>query len=215
MSDAQPISGTVEHNGRLYMTDARGALVPVETVKARDKLEDEMVRKIMTFARELSAQIGRFRSHTFADLNALQALIEQEYGAKAGGAKGNVSFQSFDGLQKVQVQIADQIVFGAELQAAKRLVDECLLEWGAESRPELRAVVNRAFSVEREGQINRAELFSLLRLDIEDDRWNRAMEAIRASIRIMGSKAYVRFYERDEAGAPWRPVTIDLASAGG
>lgn len=200
-------------NGRDYMTDARGALVPVSTVNARDKLMDETVRKVMSFAVDLSEQIARFKGHTFADLNALQSLFEQEFGARAGGAKGNVSYTSFDGLMKVQVQIADQLFFGPELQEAKKLVDECLLEWGAESRPELQAVVNRAFNVEKEGQINRAELFSLLRLEIEDERWNCAMEAIRASIRVMGSKAYVRFYQRPDTGAQWKAVKIDLAAA--
>lgn len=216
MSDATTHAlpdGVQEVGGRRYMPDARGALVPVEMVNPRDKLMDETVRKVMAFAISLSEQIARFKGHTFSDLNSLQSLFEQEFGSKAGGAKGNVSYTSFDGLLKVQVQIADRLFFGPELQEAKKLVDECLLEWGAESRPELQAVVNRAFNVEREGQINRAELFSLLRLDIEDERWNRAMEAIRASIRVMGSKAYVRFYQRPDAGAPWKAITIDLAAA--
>ena len=87
------------------------------------------------------------------------------------------------------------------------------MEWGAESREELRALVNRVFSVEKEGQINRAELFSLLRMEIEDDRWQRAMNAIRDAIRIVGSKEYVRFYERDTPQDRWRAVTVDLAKA--
>lgn len=204
---------TIELDGKLYMRDAKGALMPVETVKAQHKLEDETVRKIMGFARELSAQIARFKAHTFEDLNGFQSLLEQEYGARAGGAKGNVTFQTYDGLGKVQVQIADQIAFGPELQAAKKLIDECLIEWGAQSHEAIRALVNRVFSVEKEGQINRAELFGLLRLEVSDERWSRAMDAIRDAIRVTGTKAYVRFYERDAADAPWRAITIDLAAA--
>lgn len=213
MADTDTFSPTIEIGGKHYMRDARGALVPVELVKAADKLQDEVVRKVMRFAEELSAQIARFKQHTFADLNGFQSLLEQEYGARAGGAKGNVSFMSFDGTLKVQVQIADQISFGPQLQEAKKLIDACLLEWGAESRAELRALVNRAFNVEKEGQINRAELFSMLRLEIEDPRWSRAMDAIRDAIRVTGTKEYVRFYRRDSADAPWRAVTIDLAAA--
>lgn len=204
---------TIEIEGRAYLRDAKGALIPVETVKPQHKLEDEVVRKVMGFARELSGQIARFKAHTFEDLNGFQSLLEQEYGARAGGAKGNVTFQSFDGLQKVQVQIADQIAFGPELQTAKKLIDECLIEWGAQSHEAIRALVNRVFNVEKEGQINRAELFSLLRLDVTDERWLRAMDAIRDAIRVTGTKAYVRFYERAAPDAPWRSVTIDLAAA--
>lgn len=203
----------IEVGGKPYMKDPRGSLVPLEAVKPQHRLEDETVRKVMGFARDLSAQIARFKGHTFADLNAFQSLLEQEYGARAGGAKGNVTFQSFDGTQKVQVQIADQISFGAELQAAKKLIDECLTEWGAESRPEIRALVDRVFSVGKEGQINRAELFGLLRLDIADERWLRAMDAIRDSIRVTGTKSYVRFYERPSPDAGWTAVSIDIASA--
>lgn len=205
--------GAVNVTGKLYMPDAKGNLVPAEVVSTEDKLEDETVRKVMGFAEELSAQIARFKSHTFADLNAFQSLLEQHYGAKAGGAKGNVTFTTFDGLMKVQVQIADQISFGPQLQAAKRLVDECLVEWGADSREEIRAIVGRVFSVEKEGQINRAELFSLLRMDIADERWKRGMDAIRSAIRVTGTKEYVRFYKRDTPTAAWRAITIDLAAA--
>ena len=51
----------------------------------------------------------------------------------------------------------------------------------------------------------------LLRLDIEDERWQRAMDAIRASMRVIASKEYLRFYIRENFGASWQAVTIDLA----
>ena len=65
----------------------------------------------------------------------------------------------------------------------------------------------------KEGQINRAAIFMLLRLDIEDERWQRAMSAIRDAMRVVGSKIYVRCYERDRLDAEWHAVTIDLAKA--
>jgi hypothetical protein len=210
--DAALRAGSETIGGRRYLRDAKGALMPAETVRPAHALEDQVVRKVMFYARALSAQIGRFKGHTFEDLNAFQSLLEQEYGARRGGPKGNVTYQSYDGLMKVQVQIADLISFGPELQEAKKLIDACLIEWGAESRPEIAALVNRVFNVDREGQINRGELFSLLRLEIEDGRWRRAMNAIRDSIRVTGTKAYLRFYERDAADAPWRGVSIDIAA---
>lgn len=200
-------------NGQFYMADPKGALVPLEMVKATDLLTDEAVRRIMSFADELNAQIARFKQHTLDDVSGLLAVFDQEHGVKLGGTKGNVTLTTFDGTMKVQLAIADQITFGPELQSAKKLVDECLNEWSADSRPELRAIVQRAFNTDKEGLVNRAELFSLLRLDIEDARWTRAMKAIRDSIRIDGTKEYVRFYRRPNARAKWANVTIDVASA--
>ncbi|PZP65364.1 MAG: sulfate transporter [Delftia acidovorans] len=150
------------------MQDAKGHLVPVVNIKAEDKLEDEMVRKIIGFARDLSAQITRFRDHTMADITAFDQLIAQEYGATVGGKKGNKTYSSFDGLMRVQVQVADQIAFGPQLQIAKALIDECLNEWSADSRPEIQSIVTRAFNTDKEGQINKSELFMLLRLEIAD-----------------------------------------------
>ncbi|RVK81409.1 DUF3164 family protein [Sinorhizobium meliloti] len=209
----RPQSGEVMVSGRPYMPDAKGNLVPVEAIKPADKLEDETVRKIIGHARDLSAQIGRFKQHTFDDLGDFEALLAQEYGAAKGGAKGNKTFMTFDGLMKVQVQVQDSIDFGPQLQIAKVLVDECLNEWSADSRPEIRAIVTRAFNTDKAGQINRAEIFMLLRLDIEDERWKRAMDAIRDAMRVIGSKTYVRCYERVSIEDNWQAVTIDLAKA--
>ena len=200
-------------NGKKYMADAKGALVPLENVKPADKLEDETVRKIMHFARELSDQIARFRGHTFTDLGEFDALLEQEYGARKGGRKGNRTYQPIDGCMKVQVAVSEFIDFGPQLQVAKGLIDECLNEWAADARPEIRAVITRAFNTDKEGQVNRSEIFMLLRLEIEDERWKKAMDAIRDAMRVTGSKQYVRFYERDRPDGQWRAVTIDLAKA--
>jgi hypothetical protein len=213
MTEATTIApAVVEVAGKRYMHDAKANLVPVETIRPADLLMDETVRKITGFARDLSAQIARFKGHTFEDVNGLQALLAQEYDTSVGGRKGNISLSTFDGCQKVQVQVADLMEFGPELQIAKTLIDECLSDWSADSRVELRALVNKVFAVDKEGQINRAELFMLLRVEIEDERWQKAMTAIRDSIRVIGSRTYVRFYERDAPDAPWRAISIDLAA---
>lgn len=206
-------SGRVEVGGKAYMPDAKGNLVPVELVAPAAQLEDETVRKIMGYAMALSDQVARFKGHTFEDLGALEALLAQEYGVTKGGAKGNKTFLSHDGLYKVQVQVADHIDFGPQLQIAKELIDECLNEWAADSRPEIRAIVTRAFNTDKAGQINKAEIFMLLRLEIEDARWQEAMRAIRDAMRVVGSKTYIRCYQRAAHDAPWHAVTIDLAKA--
>jgi hypothetical protein len=205
--------GTIDVGGNRYMADAKGALVPIEMVKPAHKLEDEVVRKIMRFADELSAQIARFRGHTMTDLGEFDALLAQEYGVTKGGPKGNRTYQSHDGLMKVQVQVSDFIDFGPELQIAKRLLDECLNEWAASSRPEVRAAITEAFDTDKQGSVNRSAIFMLLRLESDDPRWQEAMRAIRDAMRVTGSKEYVRFYRRARVTDRWEAVTIDLARA--
>ena len=205
--------GIVEAGGKRYMPDAKGALVPVELIKPQVQLEDETVRRIMGFALALSDQISRFKGHTVSDLGEFDALLAQEYDLRKGGPKGNRSYKTHDGLFEVEVRVQDQIEFGPELQIAKTLVDECLNEWAEDARAEIRAIVTRAFNTDKEGQINRSEIFMLLRLDITDERWRRAMQAIRDAMRVTGSKSYIRFWMREAHDQPRRAITIDLASA--
>jgi hypothetical protein len=197
----------------LYLRDAKGSLVPLTAVKPVDLLMDETVRAIIGRAAAASELVRTFKRETFASIAALQELIAQHHGATLGGKKGNITLTSFDGCMKVQLQVADLIEFGPELQAAKLLIDECLAEWAADSGVELRALVNRVFQVDKEGQINRAELFMLMRVEISDDRWVRAINAIRESIRVIGSREYVRFYSRQTPEAGWQAITVDLAAA--
>lgn len=209
-----PISdGITEIGDKKYMADGKGALVPVELIKPQAILEDGQVRKVMGFALALSEQIARFKGHTFEDLGDFDAILAQEYQTTKGGAKGNRTYRTHDGLFEIEIRIQDQISFGPELQIAKALVDECLNEWAADSRPEIRAIVTKAFNTDKEGRINRSEIFTLLRLDIADERWQRGMQAIRDAIRVTGSKSYIRFWMRDSFDAPRHAVTIDLASA--
>ncbi|MEP0408787.1 MAG: DUF3164 family protein, partial [Roseibium sp.] len=70
-------AGVLTVAGKSYMEDNQGKLVPLELVRPSDKLEDEMVRKIIGFAEDLSAQIARFRGHTITDLGEFDALLQQ------------------------------------------------------------------------------------------------------------------------------------------
>lgn len=207
-------TGRVTVDGVERIVDGNGGLIPVSAVKDQHLLEDQLVRDEMGHAVALSEQLSRFLGHFVENLTAYEQLVAEKYGARVGGAKGNKTLMTYDGLFKITVQVADNVVFGPELQIAKSLVDECLTDWTAGSGDELKAVIQRAFNTDKEGQINRAALYSLLRLEIADPRWQSAMQAIRDAMRVVGSKSYVRFYRRESADGAWRPVTIDLAKAG-
>lgn len=206
-------AGTEQIEGNSYMRDPKGSLVPVSAVSAVDQLVDETVRKMMSFAAELSAQVARFKGHCFDDVTSLQDLIAEKYGAKVGGQKGNITLTSFDGRFQIQVQVQDSITFGPELQVAKQLVNECIASWASGTNDNIRALVNHAFQVDKVGRINRAALFQLRRLAIDDPKWKAAMDALTDSIRVLGSSTYVRFYRRETPNSQWKAVTIDLAAA--
>lgn len=196
------------------MADAKGRLVPIGLVKDIDKLEDQLVHKILGYADGLNQQIARFKGHTFDDIGTFLDLLAEKYNWKPkDGAKGNMTFVTFNGCMKVQVAISDTLVFGPELQIAKGLIDECIAEWSEGSCDEIRALVEHAFRTDKEGQVSREAVFSLRKISIDDQRWINAIQAINDSIRIQGSKTYLRFYRRDNPTDRWQNVTIDLAAA--
>ena len=193
-----------------YMTNSAGHLVPVETVSPIDKHRDEFVREIVAKARELNEAIARFKTGTMADIGAFIELSGEKYGAKVGGKKGNVSLTTFDGQYKVQRAIAEHIVFDERIQVAKELIDECIHRWASGSGAEIRSLVEYAFQVDKQGNINTSRIFGLMRLDIKDAQWQSAMTALKDSIQIAGSKSYLRIYER--VGEDYRPIPLDIAA---
>ena len=205
--------GQVEFGGQRFALQADGSHIRVELVKPADQMRDDIVRDQVARAEELSASLARFKTAAFEEWDVLLDVLATQYRITMGGKKGNVVFETMDGTLRVQIAVADRITFGPELQIAKAGVDECLREWGSESRPEIQAIVQNAFRVDKEGQLNHGALLSLKRLNITDERWLRAMQAITDSMKVVGSKRYIRFHKRPNAEAPWVAVPTSLSDA--
>jgi hypothetical protein len=196
-----------------YRRNAHGALIPTRSIKPEHLLEDELALKLTARARALSRLLALFKAEAFAEVDAYLDLLSQQYGAKAGGVRGNLTLSAFDGSVKVQVAIGDRIELGPELQVAKTLIDGCIRGWSAGAGDNLRTVVMDAFQVDKEGRIDTQRILALRRLDIADAQWKQAMEAISNSVRVTRSKRYVRFYERRGQDTAVAQVPMDLANA--
>ncbi|MAL01360.1 MAG: sulfate transporter [Alcaligenaceae bacterium] len=196
-----------------YKRDGQGRLIPIETIKAIDLARDELVQQLVTDARATSEALGQFKAKAFEDIQAFVELSAEHYGARIGGQKGNVTLMSFDGRYKVLRACQDNITFDERLQAAKALIDECLRDWTKDTGPEVRALIDRAFEVNKEGNLNEGRILALRRVEIKDDRWKRAMEAIGESVQVVGSKNYIRVYERVGTSDRYEPIPLDVAGA--
>ena len=194
-----------------YKEDAAGRLVPIATIRSIDLARDELVLEIVAAARRLSDDIAKFKASAFGDIAAFVSMSAEEYGVKIGGSKGNVTLLSFDGRYKIQRAIAESLSFDERLQAAKELIDQCITDWSQGSSPEIRALVNDAFQVDQAGKINTGRVLGLRRLDIKDERWLGAMTAISEAVQVVGSKAYVRVYERVGDTGQYQPIPLDVA----
>lgn len=194
-----------------YMEDSQGRLVPVEMIKDIDLLRDQVVRRLVVKAQEVTALLTVFKTSAFEEIEEFIALSASDYDTELGGKKGNVVLTSFDGRLRVIRAVADNFIFDERLQVAKELIDQCLNEWTEPSGPELKVLVNDVFKVDRHGNVNAKSILSLRKFNIDDERWQRAMKAIGDSLTVSGSREYVRIYERVQDRDQWRQIPLDVA----
>ncbi|WP_089417880.1 DUF3164 family protein [Vitreoscilla filiformis] len=196
-----------------YMQDPQGRLIPEAMVEDIDKLRDQTVREIVAELKELQALTQAKKRKTFDAVQAFCEISAEKYEITWGGNKGNVSLRSFDGQYKVERAIQDCIVFDERLQVAKNLISECIDEWIAEGvRPELAAIAQDAFQVDKEGRVSVAKVLSLRRFNFPDPRWQRAMHVIAECIMVTGSRSYIRVYERVGATNKYVPIVLDWSA---
>jgi len=210
MSESQTPAG--------YWKNAQGNLVPEEAIKPIDKERDKLVKKLVASARALQATMAAFKSGAMGDVETFVERSAERYDVKLGGKKGNITLPSFDGQYKIQLAVADRLVFDERIQAAKALVDECIHEWTTDSSAEIKALIEHAFQADKEGQLNTGRILGLMRLSIEDKKWQRAMDAIKDSMQVASTCSYLRIYERvgdsdtQAAGTGrYQQISLDIA----
>ena len=195
-----------------YMKNARGHLVPLADVREQDLLRDEAARSLAEMAIDLNARLKAFKAKALGDITDLVRIAGERYEVTLGGKKGNVSITTYDGEYKVQRSVADRIEFTEEIEAAKALLNSCIERWSKGANPHIRVIVDRAFSTDSKGQLKTAAVLDLMRVDIDDPEWMRAMTAIRDSIHTTGTATYVRVYRRVGDSDQYEAVSLDLAA---
>lgn len=193
-----------------YRQDALGRLVPESTIREIDLTRDRLVQDLAARARKQSDALRAFKNWVLDEITAFVQLSAERFGVQWGGKKGNITLLSYDARFKVVVAVAERIQFDERILVAKDLIDNCIRSWSEGSRPEILALINDAFQVDQQGKISTSRVLSLRGLKIEDEDWKAAMDAISESIMPVGSKTFLRVYERQGNGE-YRPISLDVA----
>ncbi len=193
-----------------YMTDEKGRLNPVAAIKPIDLLRDETVTDIAAKVLRLNGVMKAEKEALFDLAYDFWALSANEYETVYGGKKGNVSLQSYDGRYKFQIAMQDKTVFDERLQIAKNLIDECISEWSTGSAVEIKALVNDAFQVDKEGKVSTYRVMGLKRHNFDHPKWLKAMQAIQDATQVTSTKEYLRVYQRDEHGK-YQQIPLDFS----
>lgn len=190
--------------------NAQGHLVPESLIKTIDLLRDSVVRKQVVNALALQLQMAAAKVQMQRELEDYLDLSAQEYGVTYGGAKGNITLTSYDGSMKVERAIGEHRIFDERIQAAKAQIDACIARWSEGSSDEIRALVDHAFRVNKQGRIDVNQVLSLRQLKIDDQEWREAMDAIADAITTVAKTEYIRLYQRQHSGK-YVAISLDWA----
>lgn len=193
-----------------FRANAQGHLVPLSQIKEIDLLRDDVVMNIVEAAKKTQTALIEFKSLSMAQVADFVDLSAQEFDVRYGGTKGNVTLLSFDGKYKVQRSIGEHRVFDERIQAAKAKIDDCIKRWSEGSSDQIKALVDLAFRVDKQGNIDVNQVLSLRQLNIDDSEWIEAMDAIADSIKVVGKTPYLRVYERQGDGQ-YKQIALDIA----
>jgi len=195
-----------------FMKDAQGRLVPLGNIKEIDKERDALVREIVAKAKQVAGSLERFKTEALGDVQAFAELSAEKYEVKLGGVKGNIDLTTFDGEYRVRRAMADVLAVDERILAVKALFDACINGWAEGSNDNLRALLNHAFRMDKEGNLNIKALLGLRQIQINDPKWNAAMEALAETIRVVQTREYIRIYKRDATGR-YQQMNLDVSGA--
>lgn len=193
-----------------YLEDTQGRLVPEKNVRPHELLRDQLVRELVGRIAGARDQMARLKRDLLADIATHIQLVAEAYAVSIDGTNGNVVLASYDGRLKVERVIAERLQIGEQIQAAEALIREILDEI---ADPTAKAIVDRAFRRNRKtGELSPARLIDLISVQIDDERWARAVAAIRDAMQTVGTVTYFRAYRRDQPDQPWQLIPLDFSA---
>lgn len=126
-----------------------------------------------------------------------------------------MTFTTVDTGIRLTIAVGETLTFGPELEVAKQLIDDRIRRWSEGASNNIRALVDQAFQVDKKGKLNTDRILALRRLKIEDETgdWEKAMNIIGDSVRVIASREYARFHVIDKETGSETPIRLDLANA--
>lgn len=200
-------------NGNEVWFDEAGNKILRRNIKDIDVARDEVVRELIAEAEDLNSRIKEFKKKAFEKLDLFLDKSFERYKVKAReGTKGNITFKTFNGRYKIQIKNVAYIEFDETINAAKKLIDNCLKRWSDGADQNLQVVVKDAFKVDKKGNLDKNAILKLTTYEIDDEEWQAAMQAIRDSIRESFRRRYMNFYRKLGDLDAYGLIPIDFAN---
>jgi len=189
--------------------DGKGDFVPVRYIPKLDKEKDKIVVKLAEKAMKLREQMENFKKEVMTEIENYIQTAEKFYDVEEKTMVGNKSLTDFANTLRVELSVNKTLAFDEKLGIARALIDECIEIWSEGANMKLVALVEQAFKTNKKGHIDRDRILGLRKLDISDDKWQKAMKIIGDSLTVVDKKSYIRFQKKTDG--KWDTISLDIA----
>lgn len=198
-----------------YKINARGEKVHIDLIKKDELMRDELVNNLIGEAEAFREIMSEFRKKAEGQVDAYfdELMTKYNINAKANTKKGNITLENFSSTAKVQIAVTDKLSFDEKIQLAKMKFDEYFEQVTVGSSEEVKLLINKAFDVDKEGNVDVKKILELRSYNIRHPKWVEGVALIEESKKIVSSKSYIRFYKRESPDKAWGHVSLDIAGA--
>ena len=194
----------VKKGRTMYWKDAEGALVPVQYIPKDERDADKMVSRILDRVISFREKMKKFKLQMEKEISEYLQTAAAKYGEDW---EGNTTIYDFAKKKQIEIKVSKHFVFNEKLQIAKQKIDKCIMAWSENSNKKLLALVNKAFKVDKKGNLDGKRILELKSLDIKDKDWKDAMRLIGESMTVDSTRLYYNFRIKDENGQ-WKNITL-------
>jgi hypothetical protein len=188
-----------------------GSYVKLSELEPQKRLAHDLASDLFHRAVALNENLSAFKAFGLSEMRAYRDMMLGDYGVKVGGKEGGFSVRSACGTMVARLDVAKQVTFGPELEAAKALLDEFFEQELEGSSPAIREIVSKAFKLNSKGRLDTQGILGLRDFRFESDVWRRAMQAIDDAICRDSATTYLRVYQVDPERKSEKLVALDLA----
>ena len=191
------------------MTDSMGNNIPVKYVSAYDKARDRATRRILARFQKARSMLEAVVAESIADLDELSKLKDSL------GEKGNFSARSFDGLiqvairQQYNIRLDERVIHARELMM--EYVNSVLDRVDGVDVSALRLLVTEAFKVNSQGFLSAGRVLSLMRMEVNNDKWREAKMILQAALKPEKGKQYLICESRKTIQGDFKAIRLDIA----
>lgn len=189
-----------ELNGKVFYQDAEGRMVPEELMKPQDLIKNDLVEDLATMYLGCLESARRTKALMEKKINDYRKKVLLQFGIESKARKENspsITLTSFDGRYRITISGNTVIEFNENITAAKAKFDEYLDDQlsSSDTSEGLKALVESAFRM-KQGQMDVRSILALTRININDDKFQEAVNIIKSSIVTRTTNPSLRVYVR-------------------